>query len=487
MWNTFRLSEGWGIKLIKRIRGSLGAKVFFAAAFLLLFCGLGTYFLTVSLVPQTYSISLSNELKGKVSDFVSMLETVSLENSGTLFDLFLQSGDIESAELINSKGEYVELPTMFKYGYEATYIIDAVSGHEAGYEGQKTVMESRDFHFAGDTLKYTLFVFGDAQPLDMLAEVFRQLFPMLFAVIVTAALFAALLFSYAVTKPIIRTGEIAGEMSGLSFERRFDEKRTDELGGLQKSLNTLARNLSSALKELRDANAKLREDIEKERELEKRQMEFFSALSHELKTPLTVIKGQLEGMLLGVGAYRDHQKYLSRSLAAINTLQEDVQHILTVSRLERAENIEFTEFDIGEVIKEYLSVTEDLRVSKSLRLETDIDRGLSVRGDSKLLAMVIENLIDNAIFYSPESNEIFISAKGGENFAFSIENTGVHIPQEELPKIFEAFYRREKSRNRQTGGSGLGLYIVEKILERHGSFCEAVNTERGVRFSFELK
>lgn len=470
--------------MIKRIRGSLGAKVFLAAAFLLLFCGLGTYFLTVSLVPQTYSISLSNELKAKVSDFVSMLETVSLEDSGTLFDLFLQSGDIESVELVNSKGEYVELPTMFNYGYyeATTYVINAVSE----YEGQKTVMESRDFHFAGDNIQYTLFVFGDPQPLDMLAEVFRQLFPMLFAVIVTAALFAALLFSYAVTKPIIRTGEIAEEMSGLSFERRFDEKRTDELGGLQKSLNTLARNLSSALNELRDANTKLREDIEKERALEKRQMEFFSAVSHELKTPLTVIKGQLEGMLLGVGAYRDHQKYLSRSLAAINTLQEDVQHILTVSRLEGAENIEFTEFDIGETIKEYLSVTEDLRVSKSLRLETYIDRGLSVRGDSKLLAMVIENLIDNAIFYSPESNEIFISAKGGETFSFSIENTGVHIPQEELPKIFEAFYRREKSRNRQTGGSGLGLYIAEKILERHGSFCEAVNTERGVRFSFEL-
>lgn len=470
--------------MIKRIRGSLGAKVFLAAAFLLLFCGLGTYFLTVSLVPQTYSISLSNELKAKVSDFVSMLETVSLEDSGTLFDLFLQSGDIESVELVNSKGEYVELPTMFNYGYyeATTYVINAVSE----YEGQKTVMESRDFHFAGDNIQYTLFVFGDPQPLDMLAEVFRQIFPPLFAVIVTAALFAALLFSYAVTKPIIRTGEIAEEMSGLSFERRFDEKRTDELGGLQKSLNTLARNLSSALNELRDANTKLREDIEKERALEKRQMEFFSAVSHELKTPLTVIKGQLEGMLLGVGAYRDHQKYLSRSLAAINTLQEDVQHILTVSRLEGAENIEFTEFDIGEAIKEYLSVTEDLRVSKSLRLETYIDRGVSVRGDSKLLAMVIENLIDNAIFYSPESNEIFISAKGGETFSFSIENTGVHIPQEELPKIFEAFYRREKSRNRQTGGSGLGLYIAEKILERHGSFCEAVNTENGVRFSFEL-
>lgn len=463
----------------------MGAKVFFAAAFLLLFCGLGTYFLTVSLVPQTYSVSLSNELKGKVSDFVSMLETVSFEDSGTLFDLFLQSGDIESAELVNSRGEYVELPTMFYYGYyeATTYVINAVSE----YEGQKTVMESRDFHFAGDDLQYTLFVFGDPQPLDMLAGVFRQIFPLLFAVIVTAALFAALLFSYAVTKPIIRTGEIAEEMSGLSFERRFDEKRTDELGSLQKSLNVLARNLSSALNELRDANTKLREDIEKERALEKRQMEFFSAVSHELKTPLTVIKGQLEGMLLGVGAYRDHHKYLSRSLAAINTLQEDVQHILTVSRLERAENIEFTEFDIGEVIKEYLSVTEDLRVSKSLRLETDIDRGLPVRGERKLLAMVIENLIDNAIFYSPENNEIFISAKGGENFAFSIENTGVHIPREELPKIFEAFYRREKSRNRQTGGSGLGLYIAEKILERHGSFCEVVNTESGVRFSFELK
>lgn len=468
--------------MIRRIKSSLGAKVFLAAAMLLLICGLGTYFLTVSLVPRTYSASLSNELKAKVRDFVSMLETVTFEDSGALFDVFLQSSDIDSMELVNSRGEYVELPTRIHYSYEATYIISYEEG-----DRERTAMESCNFRFAGDKLEYTLFVFGNPQPVDTLVQAFIQIFPLLFAVTVAAALLTALLFSCAVTKPIIKTGEIAEEMSELKFQRRCDEKRTDELGRLQKSLNTLARNLSSALGELQEANIKLREDIEKEREAEKRQLEFFSAVSHELKTPLTVVKGQLEGMLLGVGEYKDHKKYLSRSLAAINTLQEDVQHILTISRLERSENIEFKEFDMGKVIREYLTVTEDLRVSKGLRLEAEIDKELTVRGDSRLLSMAVGNLIDNAIFYSPENNCIFISARGGENFSFVIENTGVHISEEALPKIFEAFYREEKSRSRQTGGSGLGLYITEKILERHGSFCTAVNTEKGVRFSFELR
>jgi len=120
-------------------------------------------------------------------------------------------------------------------------------------------------------------------------------------------------------------------------------------------------------------------------------------------------------------------------------------------------------------------------------LHTDIEVPALVLGDSRLLSKVIGNLISNAIFYSPPDNDIYIAAKTQSGkFRFRIENTGVHIPNEDLSKIFEPFYRVDHSRSRQTGGSGLGLYIVQKILKQHGSECNVTNTERGVCFSFLL-
>src|SRR5699024_5909564 len=207
-------------------------------------------------------------------------------------------------------------------------------------------------------------------------------------------------------------------------------------------------------------------------------MEFFSAVSHELKTPITVIKGQLEGMLLDVGAYRDHKKYLTRSLEVANTMESMVQEILTISRLETSgASIVHSQFDIAQYLKTYLSSTEDLMIRKNLTLHTDIEVPALVLGDSRLLSKVIGNLISNAIFYSPPDNDIYIAAKTQSGkFRFGIENTGVHIPNEDLSKIFEPFYRVDHSRSRQTGGSGLGLYIVQEILKQHGSECNVTNT-----------
>lgn len=111
-------------------------------------------------------------------------------------------------------------------------------------------------------------------------------------------------------------------------------QRTDELGILGKSLNKLSQNLRAALTDLKKANAELEADIEREKKLEQAQLDFFSAASHELKTPITIIKGQLEGMLLGIGAYKDREKYLSRSLGVTQILESMVYELLTISRLQ---------------------------------------------------------------------------------------------------------------------------------------------------------
>ena len=277
-------------------------------------------------------------------------------------------------------------------------------------------------------------------------------------------------------------------MSDLQLDWELEEQRTDELGTLKKSLNILSRNLQTALSDLKKANAKLEADIEHEKELEQAQMDFFSAASHELKTPITIIKGQLEGMLLKIGVYKDREKYLARSLNVANTLEDMVYELLTISRLQTSNSdFKIETFDCISLIRGYLSEIEDLIATKNLQLNQNFSTPVIIKGNKILIKKVFSNLIGNAVKYSPQGAIIDISIfKQKDGYLFSIENSGTHIPKEAIPKIFEAFYRVDMSRSRQTGGSGLGLYIVQKILQQHDSCCNVCNTENGVKFFFEL-
>ena len=266
-------------------------------------------------------------------------------------------------------------------------------------------------------------------------------------------------------------------MSELDFSWKCSENRTDELGTLAHSLNEMSQKLSASIEDLKKANDKLQKDIERERALEKAQLDFFSAVSHEMKTPITIIKGQTEGMLLNVGDYKDRNKYLGRSLEIINTMESMVQEILTVSRMKssKAEFIKET-INFSDILKKEYELFEDLIIKKGIEWNENISSDLYIVGDMALIQKAINNIISNAILYSPESSSIYMNAFS-ENGAvnFRLENTGVHIPDSEIPKLFDAFYRVEHSRNKKTGGSGLGLYIVKTILEQHQAEYSIIN------------
>ena len=321
-----------------------------------------------------------------------------------------------------------------------------------------------------------------------LQQSFIRIFPLILLTVLMVAFVVSWLYSRMITKPVLEISRISEKMSDLQLDWTVDEQRTDELGTLGKSLNRLSRNLSTALSDLQNANRKLEADIEHEKELEQARTNFFSAVSHELKTPVTIIKGQLEGMLLGIGAYKDREKYLTRSLEIANTLETMVQEILTISRLETAgTDFKKDHLDCIQIIKSYLSETEDLIAGKDLQIYLDVPPSALITGNKMLMEKVFSNLIGNAIKYSPQGAFIYISVHTEyRQIEFSVENTGAHIPEDSIPKLFDAFYRVEQSRSRKTGGSGLGLYIVQEILHQHGSECTVCNTQDGVKFSFTI-
>ena len=476
--------RGWDIKLIKRIKGSLFAKVFILTVAVLLCVSFLVYGVLAWYMPQTYSNNLNAALDEQTSDFIYELEHIRMQDSGGLFDQFLQNTTISMVELYTADGVLVETPS------NQNSFNDGITGEALGgasYESAPIISNSYYFSFADDNSQYILTVYGEASQIAELRQSFVSVLPILFCVILLVSLATAWVYSRIITNPVLKISRISKEMSDMRLEWQLEERRSDELGVLENSLNTLSRKLSATLEELQSANLQLQKDIEHQKALERAQQDFFSSASHELKTPITIIKGQLEGMLLGIGAYKDHEKYLARSLEVAATLETMVQEILTISRLETNVDFKMEHFDCAPMIHGYLREIDDLVATKELQIHLDIQSPAFINGNKLLIEKVFSNLISNAVKYSPHgaSVDIILQNTNGR-FLFSVENTGTHIPEDDIPKLFDAFYRMEQSRSRRTGGSGLGLYMVQRILQQHNSYCEACNTENGVKFFFTI-
>ena len=470
--------------MIRKVKSSLFAKVFFITVVMLLCVSLLVYGLLAWLMPQIYSNRLNAVLDERAQAFISELGQVAFSDSGGLFDQFISDMEINSVELYNSNGDWIPLPTKeFDNEWGVNIAQTAVTGLG---ETSPVLSNQYYFSFSNSSDRYTLVVYGEAEHISELQKSFIRVLPIILLMVLTVSFVISGLYSHMITKPVLEISRISEKMSDLQLHWTVGEQRTDELGTLGKSLNRLSRNLSAALSDLQNANRKLEVDIEHEKEMEQARTNFFSAVSHELKTPITIMKGQLEGMLLGIGAYKDREKYLTRTLEIANTLETMVQEILTISRLETAgADFKKDRLDCIQVIKCYLNETEDLIAQKDLQIHLDMPSPIFINGNKMLMEKVFSNLIGNAIKYSPQGADIFISAlTEHERVVFSVENTGVHIPADSKHKLFDAFYRVEQSRSRKTGGSGLGLYIVQEILRQHESVCTVCNTQLGVKFSF---
>jgi len=341
------------------------------------------------------------------------------------------------------------------------------------------------FSFADDSNVYSLVYVDSSRAVNQVLAALESVFPFLVVVVLCISLLTSLAYSRYITAPIKKINRTSQKMAALDFNVKSTTERTDELGEVSDSLNLLSEKLSTALNDLEKSNAKLSANYNREKQLEQQRTELFSSVSHELKTPITIVKGQLQGMIGGVGRYKDRDTYLVQSLETVTKLETMVQEILMVTRME-APDYACTRgpFDLSLLVKQCLTAQEDLFIQKDMELVSNLPKGLIYSGDMQLLKRVFDNLIANALTYSPQEQSIFIDlTEDDTGVKFRIENTGAHIDEADLAKVFEAFYRTEQSRNRQTGGSGLGLYIVKKILDLHGATYSIANTDKGVVFS----
>ena len=229
------------------------------------------------------------------------------------------------------------------------------------------------------------------------------------------------------------------------------------------------------------------EIINKEREEEQKRKEFIATISHELKTPITIISGQLEGMIYNVGKYKDRETYLKRSYESTQELKVLVDEMMEISKNELQEkDLKIELINLSEMLGQLVNRQSYLIENKNLNLVYKVEDKLFIKADKEKIIKVLNNLINNAIKYSPQNEKIIVKAyksKASKTVVLEIENTGATIEQKYLSEVFNPFYRVEKSRNRKTGGSGLGLYIVSKILKSHNLYYKMESKKNSVLFT----
>lgn len=467
--------------MIRKIRSSLSVKVFLITAALMAVCCAITYLCIARFAPYIYLHNLSvldEELPYFAEDFSHYSKEEIRYSLESYLDYLAEQYDREFVlHIFQRNGEEVSLPEL-----------DSLTGKSITDFNRKETTEWCKVQFENDTEEYTLFAAKNAEKESQIVEALQKSLPILGIVVSFVSVIAAFFYSWYMTAPIKKVSRLSKQMANMDFQGFCSAGRTDEIGVLSDSLNTLSRKLETTLSELQEANQKLQADIDMERQLERQRVVFFSAASHELKTPITIIKGQLQGMLYQVGRYKDRETYLAQSLEVTGTLEKMVQELLTISRLDTPGYVcKKSGFDLSNLIDERLSAYEDLFMQKEMTVEKSISPGVSVMGDMKLLQKVLDNLLGNAAAYSPAGERITVKLwQAAEKINLTIENGGVHIPDEDIPKLFEAFYRVDQSRNRQTGGTGLGLYIVKTIFDLHGAEIKIENTAQGVMVSIQF-
>ncbi len=310
-----------------------------------------------------------------------------------------------------------------------------------------------------------------------------------FLIALLVVVFISLLYSRYMTKPLIQMSYVAKEISKSNFEVKYPVKTTDEIGILGTSLNSISDNLKKSLKDLQISNDRLKEKMDIQKLQEEKRKELIANISHELKTPITIVQGSIEGLQQGIYSEDVYQDILEET-TRMNGL---VMEMLEISKLESPTfklNLETFEL-YGLVLKE-MDKLKTLVQEKNLKISIELDEILEdeelfVIGDENRIAQVLRNFMTNAIKYTKEGETVKLSIQEiGDSYQFSIENFGVTLNQKDLDNIWDAFYRKEKSRNKKFGGTGLGLYIVKRILELHQSNYGVISTENSVCFYFSL-
>lgn len=292
-----------------------------------------------------------------------------------------------------------------------------------------------------------------------------------------------------ITRPIQELVNISKEMSKLNFEVKYCEGGTFEIDELGESMNTLSNELEKTISELKTANNELTLDIEKKEKIDERRREFLSNVSHELKTPIALIQGYAEGLKEGVLDDEESKNfYCEVIMDEANKMNNLVKNLLELNQIESGnEKVAFKRLNIVEMIH---GILQNFRLNferNEITVMFDVDTPVYVWGDEFEVEEVFRNFLTNAIHHAEGDKIIEVKLEEKEKeVVISVFNTGKRIPEEDIQRIWDKFYKVDKARTREYGGNGIGLSIVKAIMENMHKGYGVENYENGVKFWFAL-
>ena len=303
-----------------------------------------------------------------------------------------------------------------------------------------------------------------------------------------------LIISKRFTKPISEISNIANKMANLDFSQKYRIKDTDdEIDNLGKSINKMSDKLEDTITKLQKNNSDLEKDIEKKSKIDDMRKQFISDVSHELKTPIALIQGYAEGLIENVNTDEENRKfYADVILDEANKMDKMVRDLLELMKLEYGGRVFHNKFfNILEIINEEIRKYTVMLTENKIPIRFNIKEPIYVYADATFIEQVVNNYLSNAIKHAEKVNgkkyiEIKLKLMENNKLRVSVFNTGKNISKENMNKIWTRFYKEDTSRNREMGGTGIGLSTVKAIMENYKNDYGVINKENGVEFYFDL-
>ena len=292
-----------------------------------------------------------------------------------------------------------------------------------------------------------------------------------------------------ITGPIKRLTELSRRMARLDFGAKYTGREKNEISVLGESFNSMSETLEKTITELKQANNSLKKDIARKEETERMRTEFLGNVSHELKTPIALIQGYAEGLKEGLGEDPENREfYCDVIVDEAEKMNRMVQNLLVLNQLEfGADQVEISRFDLVSLIQGVLQSLEILLQQAQIQVTFSWTEPFCVWADEIKTEQVLRNYLTNAIHHAGAEKRVEIRLEPKEDVVrVSVFNSGDPIPQEELDRIWDKFYKVDKAHTREYGGNGIGLSIVRAIMESMHQRYGVQNYDNGVAFWFEL-
>lgn len=311
-------------------------------------------------------------------------------------------------------------------------------------------------------------------------------------------LISAVIVSFVTRKfadPILELNNIAKKMANLDFSHKYRiTDADDEINNLGKSINVMSDKLERTIKQLRRTNIELEKDIEEKSKIDEMRKSFISDVSHELKTPIALIQGYSEGLLENVNTDEESRKFYAEViLDETNKMDKLVKQLLELMTIEYGKR-EFNDnkFNVVELEQQIIIKSQVMLQEKEAKMELVSPEEINVIADDFYIEQVISNYVTNALKHVKEVNgENYIKIYNEVNVEknkvrIKVFNTGDNIKEEDLSRIWNRFFKADESRNRDDGGTGIGLSFVKAIMNNYKNEYGVVNKENGVEFYFDL-